>query len=143
VVGNSDAIQGDDRLFRTAIRRLGFSVFRYPYNSRSSHTDRTDALGATVGGVDDSRVAEPLEPDEPRRTAAAVNTLVAVVAAGLAVQILEIGVVLGKQATSAYDTQTSDYGMAFFGGAASVQDLAGQGTTCVFVRCLLRIACLC
>ena len=66
MVGDSDAIQGDDRLFGTAIRGVGFSVFRGTYNSRSSYAIGTHALGASVGSLDDSRVTKPLEPDEPR-----------------------------------------------------------------------------
>lgn len=66
MVGDSDAIQGDDRLFGTAIRGMGFFVFRGTYNSRSSYTIGTDGFGASVGRIDDSRVAESLEPDEPR-----------------------------------------------------------------------------
>lgn len=66
MVGDSSTVQGDDRLFGTAIRGLGFSVFGCPYNSRSSYANITDAFGASVGSVDDSRVAEPLEYDESR-----------------------------------------------------------------------------
>jgi len=102
VVGDSDTIQCDDRLFGTAIRGVGFSVFGSTHNSRPSYTINTYAIGATVGSADDSRVAEPLESDEPRRTAAAAHTLVAVIAAGFAVQIVEVGLVFGKKTTGAH-----------------------------------------
>ena len=137
MVGDSDAIQGDDRVFGTAFCGVGFSVFRGTHNSRPSYAIRTHALGASIGSLDDSRVAEPLEPDEPRRTAAAAHTLVAVVAAGVAVQVVEVGVVFGKQATGAHTVQTSNNRLALFGRAASLQDLTGQSATCVSVGCLL------
>lgn len=125
MVGDSNAVQGHDRLFGTAIRRLGFSVFCCTHDSRSSYTDCSDSLGAAVGCLDDARIAESLESDESCGTAAAASTLVAVVATSAAVQVVAIGMVVGKKTTGAHDAQTGDYSMAVFGGAASLQDLTG------------------
>ena len=120
MVGDSSTVQGDDRLFRTAIRGLGFSVFSCPYNSRSSYTNIADAFGASVGSVDDTRVAQPLEYNEPSRTHSAVITLVGSVTTCVAVQDVEIGMGLVKKATGAHNVQTSDYSLAFFRRTASV-----------------------